>query len=316
MDDHHIIPIAVDPQSKQTLDVAQKAAKSSATLLLNGETGVGKELIAHYIHSCSAVSHGPFVSINCAALPDNMIEAILFGYEKGAFTNAINTYVGKFEQAQNGTLLLDEISEIPLSLQAKLLRVLQEKEIERLGGKSVIKINARIIAATNHDLYELVKQGRFRSDLYYRIHVIPIHCVPLRERPLDIIPLSEFFIEKHAVLLGRSVPKLSEGSKQKLQQYSWPGNVREMENVIQRLLVMTNDDIIYDTQIKLTQDADTHRGLDFSESILKNNEAKLIIDMLRETDGHRGNTAKKLKMSERTLRHKISKLKSIGIKIP
>jgi two-component system, response regulator FlrC len=311
-----IFPVAVDPKSKATLEVAQKAAKSSATLLLNGETGVGKELIAHYIHQHSAVSDGPFISINCAALPENMIEAILFGYEKGAFTNAINTYIGKFEQAHNGTLLLDEISEIPLALQAKLLRVLQEKEVERLGGKGIIKINARIIAATNRNLYELVKEGSFRSDLYYRLSVIPLYCGALRERPLDIIPLADYFIEKHANLLGREIPLLTHAAKRKLQSYPWPGNVREMENVIQRTLVMTNETEISDTQIILTDDVSSEQDFLVIESKLKANEAKIIIDALKETAGCRGVAAKKLNMSPRTLRHKISKLKSMGIKIP
>jgi two-component system, response regulator FlrC len=308
-----IFPIAVDPQSKATLEIAQKAANSSATLLLNGETGVGKELIAHFIHAHSQNSHGPFITINCAAMPDNMIEAILFGYERGAFTSAINSHIGKFEQAQDGTLLLDEISEMPLSLQAKLLRVLQEREVERLGGKNTIKINARIIAATNRNLSDEVKAGNFRNDLYYRLNVIPIFCAPLRERKLDIIPLAEHFIEKHAEILGRSIPKLTASAKHKITSYQWPGNIRELENVIQRLLVLVTDHVISDQQIAIGDHSSAGQIKYGSE--LKANEAQLIIDMLKETEGCRGLAAEKLRMSPRTLRYKISKLKSIGVKI-
>ncbi len=189
-------PVMKDEQSKATLFSALKAARSKATVLITGETGTGKEIIAQYIHYHSEFYHGPFVAVNCAAMPANMIEAILFGYEKGAFTNAINSHVGKFEQANHGTILLDEISEIPLELQAKLLRVLQEREVERLGGKKSIKIDVRVIAAANKNIREQVDTGDFRKDLYYRLNVIPFHCLPLRERVMDIIPLAEYFMER------------------------------------------------------------------------------------------------------------------------
>jgi two-component system response regulator FlrC len=312
-----VIHIGVDPQTQRTLEIAHKAASSSASILINGETGVGKELIARYIHSHSLVSTGPFISVNCAALPANMIEAVLFGYEKGAFTNAINTYIGKFEQAHNGTLLLDEVSEIPLELQAKLLRVLQEREVERLGGKKVITINTRIISATNCDLPQLVKTGLFRSDLYYRLNVIPIHCSALRNRPNDIIPLAEHLLNKHALMLGRKSPILTSNAKYKLQTYPWPGNVREMENTMQRALIMTLKDIIDAEDISLNEDMlqDCHT-LPQIDSTLKVMEAQKIIDVLNETDGRRNIAAKRLNISPRTLRYKISKLKSIGVKVP
>lgn len=318
-----VMPIAEDPKSKATLDLACKAAKSNATILICGETGVGKELVARYIHHHSNANNGPFVSVNCAALPENMIEAMLFGYEKGAFTSAINSYVGKFEQAQNGTLLLDEIAEMPLGLQAKLLRVLQEKEIERLGGKKQIKINARIIAATNRDLRQQVAAGNFRSDLFYRLNVIPITCAALRERRLDIIPLAEYLIRYHSKELGRSQPELTNKAKQKLLNYVWPGNVREMENIIQRALIMTSDNMIDENDINILEDLNLFVSQNeeanqttLFDSKLKENEANVIVNVLKETDGCRDVAAKKLNISPRTLRYKISKLKSIGVKVP
>ena len=318
-----ILPIAEDARSKATLEMARKAAKSNATVLISGETGVGKELIARMIHEHSQVCNGPFVSVNCAALPENMIEAILFGYEKGAFTNAINSYTGKFEQAQNGTLLLDEISEIPIGLQAKLLRVLQEREIEKLGGKKPIHVNTRIIAATNRNLHEQVATGYFRNDLYYRLNVVPIYCSALRDRPLDILPLAEFFIAKHSAALGRKAPTLSNLAKKKLYSYNWPGNVREMDNIIQRVLIMSPADMIDGVDIMLIDEASNHNGqgeIDNSltqiDSKLKASEAKIIMDVLKETEGARGVAARKLNISPRTLRYKISKLRSIGLKVP
>lgn len=315
--------IAEDPRSKLTLEMAQKAARSNATVLITGETGVGKELLAQYIHHHSTFSDGPFISINCAALPDNMIEAILFGYEKGAFTNAVNAYPGKFEQANNGTLLLDEISEIPLSLQAKLLRVLQEREVERLGGKKIINVNVRIIAATNKELQQQVTTGFFRSDLYYRLNVICIRCMPLRVRPLDIIPLANYFIEKYSVELKKTPPTLTNEAQYRLMNYEWPGNIREMDNLMQRVLVMTSGHVIdgKDLEISITEKIDDVSAqvndlLSKLKSQVKISEAKTILDVLEETEGSRSLAAKKLNMSPRTLRYKISKLKSIGLKVP
>jgi two-component system, response regulator FlrC len=314
------MPIAEDPHSKSVLEIARKAARSSATILISGETGVGKELIARYIHLHSLVNAGPFISVNCAALPENLIEAMLFGYEKGAFTNALNCYAGKFEQAHNGTLLLDEISEIPVSLQAKLLRVLQEREIERIGGRGLINVNVRVIAATNRNLREQVMAGYFRDDLYYRLNVVPIHCAALRDRPLDILPLVHYFIEKYASSLDKKAPVLSMYAQQKLLNYRWPGNVREMDNIIQRTLIMTNNDIIEAEDIQLMEETlvetTDENNFDRLQSKLKMNEAKIILEALKEADGSRTVAAKKLNMSPRTLRHKISKLKSIGVKIP
>lgn len=315
--------IAEDPRSKATLDLAKRAAKSNANILISGDTGVGKEVLSRFIHANSPFAEGPFISINCAAMPDNMMEAILFGHEKGAFTNAISNYVGKFEQAHNGTLLLDEISEIPLGLQAKLLRALQEREIERLGGKKIISINARIIAATNKNLHQQAMAGLFRKDLYYRLNVIHIHCAALKDRILDILPLAEHFFKKYANAFNRAIPVLTESAKKKMLRSAWPGNTREMENVIQRTLIMTERNIIDHDDIILCEDIfesdEQHtlikKNVVFS-STLAENEANTIINVLQEVDGSRSIAAKKLNISPRTLRHKISKLKSIGLKVP
>lgn len=307
--------IAQDPASKAMLAVAKKAAKSNATVLITGETGVGKEVLAQFIHQASGVK-GPFISVNCAALPDNMIEAILFGYEKGAFTNAISSYTGKFEQAHNGTLLLDEISEISIGLQAKLLRVLQEREVERLGGKKIIPINVRIIAATNRNLIEQVKAGFFRKDLYYRLNVIPIHCVPLRQRPKDIIPLANFFLKNYAKILEREIPQLTDEAREQLIAYSWPGNVREMENVIQRALILQDANIIDEDDIQLVDNMNNQDSFHPFTSALEAQEARIILDILAESEGSRQLTAQKLNMSPRTLRYKLAKFKSLGLTIP
>lgn len=306
--------IAEDPQSKFILEMARKAAMSQASVLITGETGVGKELLARYIHQNSPMCHGPYVSVNCAALPDNMIESILFGYEKGAFTGAINTYQGKFEQANNGTLLLDEIAELPLGLQAKLLRVLQEFEIERLGGKRLIKVNARIIAATNRDLKQQVQAGLFRSDLYYRLNVVPLVCDALRNRSLDIIPLANYFVKKYASKLGKNIITLTDMAKNKLMQYSWPGNVRELENIIHRAIIMLSGNVIDEQHILIGDNQSNIEGQFHTR--IKENEAKFIIDVLNEVDGSRDIAARILNISPRTLRYKISKLKAIGIKVP
>jgi two-component system, response regulator FlrC len=306
-------PIAVDPRSKALLEMSRKAAMSHATVLICGDTGVGKEVLAHYIHQHSSYVNGPFVSINCAALPEHMIESMLFGYEKGAFTNALHTYIGKFEQAQNGSLLLDEISEISIALQAKLLRVLQEREIERLGGKKLIKINVRIIAATNRDLREQVAAGQFRKDLYYRLNVLPIHCLALKDRPQDIVPLAEYFLHQHAYRLNRATPQLTAAAKRRLTSAPWPGNVREMDNVMQRTLILNEKSILDEQDIVFGEEIETIDDL-FS-SMTAASEAKLILATLKETGGCRNLTASKLRMSSRTLRHKLSKLRGLGLDV-
>jgi two-component system response regulator FlrC len=243
-------PIAESPESKRLFQVAEKVAATDSTVLISGESGTGKEVLARYIHQHSQRSGQPFIAINCAAIPENMLEAMLFGYEKGAFTGAYAATPGKFEQANGGTLLLDEITEMDISLQAKLLRVLQEQQVERLGGKKVIDLDVRIIATTNRELGDYVADGHFREDLYYRLSVFPLNWSPLRERKEDIKPLTQLLLQKHASKMKKPVPKLNAEAEIKLLAHPWPGNVRELDNTVQRALIMqqgveiTADDLV------------------------------------------------------------------------
>jgi sigma-54 specific flagellar transcriptional regulator A len=232
-----------NPRMKEVFELARKVAQTSSTVLILGESGTGKEVIAKYIHHLSQ-RQGPFVAINCAAIPEELLEAELFGYEKGAFTGAIKAKPGKFEQAKDGTIFLDEIGDLSLKLQAKLLRVLQERVVERLGGERPIKVNARIIAATNQNLETLVKERRFREDLYYRLNVIPIFVPPLRERKEDIPMLAEFFLKKVCRREGIPIKKLSQDVIECLLEYNFPGNVRELENMVERMVILTDDEVI------------------------------------------------------------------------
>lgn len=229
---------------QETLSLVEKVAKTDATVLISGETGTGKEVIAKLIHKLSNRSKEKFVSINCASIPSNLLESELFGYEKGAFSGAIKTYKGKFEQASNTTLLLDEISEMPLELQAKLLRVLQEKVVDKLGSTQSVAIDTRIICTTNRDLVEQVKNGSFREDLFYRISVFPIFLSPLRERVEDIPFLIDFFIKKYARRFQKNAQSISKEALEILLNYSWPGNVRELENTIERAIILSKQDSI------------------------------------------------------------------------
>ena len=235
--------VVQDESMKKLYALTAKVAKTDVTVLLQGESGTGKEVIARYIHQNSTHYQGPFIAVNCAAIPENMLEAMLFGYEKGAYTGAVQAMSGKFEQAQGGTLLLDEIAEMDLGLQAKLLRVLQEKEVERLGSHKKIKLNVRILAATNQKLKEQMEQGRFREDLYYRLSVFPINIPPLRNRPGDILPLAQELMQRHRAD-GKKLPEFDNEAVEKMSAYSWPGNVRELDNVVQRALILRSGDKI------------------------------------------------------------------------
>src|SRR5580698_149245 len=241
-------PVACAESSRLLMQLARRVAASECTVLIAGESGTGKEVLAHYSHRHSRRADGVFVAVNCAAIPENMLEAMLFGWERGAFTGAHNAHPGKFEQAQNGTLLLDEISEIPMTLQAKLLRVLQEREVERLGARNSVGLDVRVIAATNRKLREEVAAGRFREDLYYRLNVFPITLQALRSRRDDILPLAMRLLASHC-RAGERIPAMHPSAAQLLLTYAWPGNVRELENVMQRALVLCDGDLVRDSHI-------------------------------------------------------------------
>ena len=246
--------IAVDPIMQEVASLAKRVAGSDATVMISGKSGTGKEVIAKYIHQNSPRANKPFVAINCAAIPENMLEATLFGYEKGAFTGAYKSSSGKFEQAQGGTLLLDEISEMDLSLQAKILRVIQEKEVERLGGHEMIDLDVRILATSNRNMREYVKEGKFREDLFYRLNVFPL-CLPqLKQRKEDILPLANYLVEKIARSNGKAIPQFSEKAQNKLINNAWPGNIRELDNVMQRAFILHFDDRIEEVDIIFEQE--------------------------------------------------------------
>ena len=316
-------PIVADPSSLQLLALSRKVAKSDATVMVMGPSGSGKEVLSRYIHDQSQRADAPFVAINCAAIPENMLEATLFGYEKGAFTGAVQACPGKFEQAQSGTLLLDEITEMDLALQAKLLRVLQEREVERLGGRKNIKLDVRVIATSNRDLRKAVERGEFREDLYYRLNVFPITWRPLSERPGDIVPLAEHLISRHAANQNLGTVKLSAAARNKLSQYTWPGNVRELENVVQRALILCegglvdSGDLMIDmavhSEMEMQVEPDDNSKLG---SELRQQEHQIILDTLALCNGKRKDVAEKLGISPRTLRYKLARMREDGIEVP
>jgi two-component system response regulator FlrC len=305
-------PVAEDPLTCELLRVAERVAASAATVMISGESGSGKEVFARFMHEKSPRRKQPFVAINCAAIPENMLEAVLFGYEKGAFTGAGSAHTGKFEQANGGTLLLDEISEMELGLQAKLLRVLQEREVERIGGSKTISLDVRVLATTNRDLRRCVQDGRFREDLYYRLNVFPLYIPPLRERKLDIAPLARRAIARHAES-GKHAPVLSECAVEKLRQHDWPGNVRELENLIQRTLILLQGDALCAEELVFEEAAATGTAPVMSESMLqddlKKREYRVIADALQADGGNRSAAAARLGISPRTLRYKLARMR-------
>ncbi|WP_275097614.1 sigma-54-dependent transcriptional regulator [Sedimenticola hydrogenitrophicus] len=317
--------IAEDIRTRELLNLAGRVARSSATVSIGGESGTGKEVFARYIHRQSLCCEGPFVAINCAAIPDNMLEAMLFGYEKGAYTGAYNSAPGKFEQAQDGTLLLDEVSEMSLPLQAKLLRVLQEREVERLGGRKVIPLNVRILATTNRNLREEVAAGRFREDLFYRLNVFPLHLAPLRERPRDILPLARFLLRRVCQAQRIAEPRLSPEAEQRLLEHHWPGNVRELDNAVQRALILCDgaeispDALCFDMDVAMAQpvrEISEQEAKGCLSDDLRSVEERMILDALREDRGSRKEVAERLGISQRTLRYKIARLREAGVAIP
>ncbi|GIU46179.1 sigma-54-dependent transcriptional regulator [Shewanella algidipiscicola] len=321
-------PIVADDKSLALLALAQKVAHSDASVMILGPSGSGKEVLARYIHQHSTRTDGPFVAINCAAIPENMLEATLFGYEKGAFTGAYQACPGKFEQAQGGTLLLDEISEMDLGLQAKLLRVLQEREVERLGGRKTIKLDVRVLATSNRDLKAFAARGEFREDLYYRINVFPLTWPALYQRPADILPLAKHLVQRHAKSSGLAyVPQLDESASRRLLTHRWPGNVRELDNVIQRALILQSGDTITGGDIIIdNQDIGIDSAPQFGESKsaeldglgdeLKAQEHVIILETLSQCNGSRKLVAEKLGISARTLRYKMAKMRDLGIQLP
>ena len=305
-------PVAADPTTLELLKIAERVASTEVTVTINGPSGCGKEVFARYIHRQSNRGDKPFVAINCAAIPESMLEAVLFGYEKGAFTGATGAHAGKFEQAAGGTLLLDEISEMDLGLQAKLLRVIQEKEVERIGGRSVIPLDVRILATTNRDLRQYVRDGKFREDLFYRLNVFPLHIPALKERRGDILPLADMAVQQHA---HRAVT-LANDAREKLLAHDWPGNVRELENLIQRsLILLTGTEIqAEDLAFETLDGPDESRG-DLNEG-LRNREYQLIIDAMKSKGGKRTAVADTLGISPRSLRYKLARMREEGIAIP
>ncbi|MEN4948828.1 MULTISPECIES: sigma-54 dependent transcriptional regulator [Pseudomonas] len=323
-------PIACEPASAQLLELAAKVARSDSTVLISGESGTGKEVLARYIHQQSHRASQPFIAINCAAIPDNMLEATLFGHEKGSFTGAIAAQAGKFEQADGGTILLDEISEMPLGLQAKLLRVLQEREVERVGARKPIQLDIRVVATTNRDLAGEVAAGRFREDLFYRLSVFPLAWRPLRERPADIVPLAERLLNKHVNKMKHAQARLSAEAQACLISYPWPGNVRELDNAIQRALILQQGGLIQPQDFCLAVGAGTAPMPSLTPAPLQSapaeaagglgddlrrREFQMIIDTLRAERGRRKEAAERLGISPRTLRYKLAQMRDAGMDV-
>ena len=317
--------IMADPETAKVYALAQKVASNDASILISGESSCGKEVLAQYLHSHSTRVDQPFVAVNCAAIPENMLESMLFGYEKGAYTGAHQARAGKFEQANGGTILLDEVSEMPLALQAKLLRVLQERELERLGGDKVIDLDVRVIATTNRNLVEEVAEGRFREDLYYRLNVFPLHLAPLRERRADILPLAELFLNKYQPA-DRPL-KLDIAAAEKIRRATWQGNVRELENCIQRAVILSQPDgLVREEDVVMTEpllsvepahaEAQVEDPQARLDGDLKQREHELICEALEASGGKKKEAAERLGISPRTLRYKLARLRECGVALP
>lgn len=313
--------VAVDEKMVRIKEIVDQIANANVSVLITGESGTGKEVIARMIHAASNRNNEKFVAINCAAVPANLLESELFGHEKGSFTGAHQRHLGKFEQANSGTLLLDEITETDVGIQAKLLRALQEKEIERVGGQGPVKVDARIIATSNRDVVAAVKKSEFREDLYYRLNVIKLVIPPLRERVADVVALSQFFLEKYRVEYDRPNLVLSEDAIQKLKKYSWPGNVRELQNVIQRAILMSQGTMIMANDIPVNTKVNVNDSLDWIEALplgrpMREVETHFIIETLKYHNGNRTHAARTLGISLRTLRNKINEFTAAGYEVP
>ncbi len=315
--------IAVDPAMTKVITLADQIAPSEASILISGESGVGKEVIAKYVHSKSKRDGKPFISINCAAIPENLLESELFGHEKGAFTGAVARRIGKFEEADGGTLLLDEVSEMDIRLQAKLLRVLQERVVDRVGGSKPIKVDIRIIATSNRDLKQEVKNKTFREDLFFRLNVVNLDIPPLRKRPSDVIALAKHFAKKYAALNGVDERVLSEGAQRAIAASSWPGNVRELENAIHRAVLLAQGEEIETEAIRLPDGEPMTRASaqgDAEELLVGRTVAQVEQDLILQTLDHclgnRTHAANILGISIRTLRNKLKQYTEDGVPVP
>jgi two-component system response regulator FlrC len=337
-------PVAVAAASRRIIELARRVADTDCTVLITGESGTGKEVMARFIHRQSPRSQRPFVAVNCAAIPESMLEGVLFGFEKGAFTGAQAAHAGKFEQAQGGTLLLDEITEMPIALQAKLLRVLQEREVDRIGGRVPVPLDVRVIATSNRKLADEVRAGRFREDLYYRINVFPLTITPLRERREDILPIAAQILAAQS--RGHRTPALSAGAVHALHIHSWPGNARELGNVLQRALILGNGSVIEADSIELdvlveptritpvvavTREelpmavgsdvavGDLAQTIDGRSAFARQRdqaEREILLSALRDGRGKRTDVAQRLGISPRTLRYKLARLRAAGVEVP
>ena len=318
--------IVRDESMQSVVHQAEQVAPSEATVLIEGESGTGKEILAHYIHSRSRRANGPFVAVNCAAIPEQLLESELFGHEKGAFSGAIERRIGKFEAAHRGTLLLDEIGEMDVRLQAKLLRVLQEREIDRVGGRAPVRVDLRIIATTNRNLWSQVGCGSFREDLYFRLNVASLHIPPLRKRPYDIDALADYFNRKYAAENNLPAPLLTKQALVRLKDHAWPGNVRELENVIHRAVILSCGGALDPAILELPRNgwcADKPRTMqfaavagDFVGRSLDYMERNLILSTLEHTGGNRTQAAGILEISIRALRNKLHDYAAAGIAVP
>jgi len=306
------------PEMVAVFDLIKKVASSKATVLIQGESGTGKELVARAIHYNSPRKDKPFIKMNCAAIPENLLESELFGHEKGSFTGAYNKRLGRFELADGGTLFLDEISEISPALQAKLLRVLQEREFERVGGMRPIKVDVRIISTTNRDLKEEIKKNTFREDLFYRLNVVPFLLSPLRDRVDDISLLAQHFLSKYAKENNKREQKITKETLELMKGYRWPGNIRELENIIERIVVMDLGDKVLPGHIKswIQNEAETSENVFRTGQSLEEMEKSLIMETLKQCNGNRTQSADVLQISIRTLRNKLNLYKEQGVDIP
>ncbi|ATQ41848.1 sigma-54 dependent transcriptional regulator [Caulobacter mirabilis] len=325
--------VARDPGMEQVIKLADQIAPSEASILITGESGVGKEVMARHVHQKSRRANKPFISVNCAAIPENLLESELFGHEKGAFTGAVARRIGKFEEASGGTLLLDEISEMDARLQAKLLRALQEREIDRVGGGKPVKVDIRVIATSNRDLAQAVREGTFREDLLYRLNVVNLRLPSLRERPGDILALADHFVKKYAAANGLPARPLSDEAKRRLVAHRWPGNVRELENAMHRAVLLSSGAEIEEFAIRLPDgqpmapapDAAVARSASMAADAVSRGfvgqtvaqvEQQLILDTLTHCVGNRTHAANILGISIRTLRNKLKEYSEAGVAVP